>query len=50
VALGIDPYPRAAEARFDGVTGAPPGVEPLDDTAARPFARLAALRRRDGEG
>lgn len=50
VALGIDPYPRAPEARFDGVMGAPPGAEPLDDTAARPFARLAALRRDRDEG
>jgi hypothetical protein len=44
VALGIDPYPRAPEARFDGAAGAPPGAEPLTDEAARPFARLAALR------
>ncbi len=45
VALGIDPYPRRPDARFDGLEGTPPGAEPLD---ARPFARLAALRR-DGE-
>jgi hypothetical protein len=50
VALGIDPYPRAPEARFDGAAGAPPGAEPLDEAAARPFAKLAALRRDRDEG
>jgi len=47
VALGIDPYPRRPDARFEGLEGAPPGTEPLD---ARPFARLAALRRGEGQG
>ncbi len=49
VALAIDPYPRAPGAAFDGVLSAPPGVEPLTDEQARPFAGLAALKAR-GEG
>lgn len=46
VALGIDPYPRRPDASFDGAVHGPPGAEPLTDEAARPFARLSALKRR----
>ena len=45
-ALAIDPYPRKPGAVFEGRRQGPPGSEPLDDEAARPFARLAALRPR----
>lgn len=50
VALGIDPYPRREGAEVGRVLSGPKGAEPLTDEAARPFAGLAALRRRDGEG
>lgn len=43
-ALAIDPYPRKPGATFEGRVVAPPGAEPLDDEAARPFAGLAALK------
>lgn len=49
VALGIDPYPRAAGAEIGSVLKGPDGAEPLTDAAARPFAKLAALRG-GGEG
>ncbi|MGF1660024.1 MAG: DUF177 domain-containing protein [Rubrimonas sp.] len=45
-ALAIDPYPRKPGAVFEGRRHGPAGTEPLDDEAARPFARLAALRPR----
>ena len=44
VALALDPYPRKPGAAFEGRVQGPPGAEPLTDEAARPFARLAALR------
>ncbi len=43
-ALAIDPYPRKPEAAFSGIVKGPPGVEPLTDEAARPFAGLAKLK------
>jgi uncharacterized metal-binding protein YceD (DUF177 family) len=46
-ALAIDPYPRRPDAAFDGVIKGPPGVAPMTDEDARPFARLAALKDRD---
>lgn len=49
-ALGLDPYPRRADAAFDGRVQGPPDAEPLTDEAARPFARLSALKRPDGDG
>ena len=49
VALALDPYPRKPGAAFDGRVQGPPGAEPLTDEAARPFAKLAALRDRGGE-
>lgn len=51
-ALALDPYPRAKGASFAALSAAPPGVEALTDADARPFARLAALKRamEGGEG
>lgn len=53
-ALHLDPFPRAPGADFDSALAAPPGVEPLTDAAAKPFAALKALKTRanaeqDGE-
>lgn len=42
--LAIDPYPRAEGAALGTTLAGPPGVAPLTDEAARPFAALAALR------
>lgn len=50
VALAIDPYPRAPGAAFEGARSAPPGVAPLTDEQARPFAALAALKVRGERG
>ena len=44
-ALAMDPYPRKPDAAFGGIVTGPPGVAPLTDEAARPFARLATLKR-----
>jgi uncharacterized metal-binding protein YceD (DUF177 family) len=49
-ALGVDPYPRRADAAFGAHVHGPPGVEPLTDEAARPFAKLAALKGGRSEG
>ncbi len=46
LALAIDPYPRAEGAELAARIAGPPGVEPLTDEAARPFAKLAALAKR----
>lgn len=46
LALGLEPYPRAPGVAFESRIVAPPGVEPLTDEAARPFAGLAALKSR----
>lgn len=43
-ALAIDPYPRKPDAAFEGAVKGPPGVAPMTDEDARPFARLAALK------
>lgn len=48
-ALAMDPYPRRPDAGFQGVVQGPPGVAPMTDEDARPFARLAALRKEAGE-
>lgn len=45
-ALAIDPYPRATDVEVERLSAAPPDAAPLDDAAARPFAGLAALKRR----
>ena len=45
--LMLDPYPRAAGAELGPASFAPPGVAPLEDEEEeRPFAALAALKRR----
>ena len=44
IALALPAYPRSADAALDVSTFGPPGVAPLTDEAARPFAGLAALR------
>jgi len=50
VALAIDPYPRAPDARFEGRASRPDGAAPLEDRRRSPFADLAALRGRlEGE-
>lgn len=46
LALAIDPYPRAPGAEIGTARKAPPGAEPLDPEAEKPFAALAALRAR----
>jgi len=46
VALAIDPYPRAPDARFEGRASRPDGAAPLEDRRRSPFADLAALRGR----
>ncbi len=51
LALGLDPYPRAAGAELGHRLAGPPGAEPLTDAAMRPFAGLAALKRKlEGDG
>lgn len=50
LALMLDPYPRAEGAELGRAAFAPPGVAPIDDEELRPFAGLAALKRRLGKG
>lgn len=49
-ALGIDPYPRRADAAFDGRLHGPPGSAPMTDEDARPFARLSMLKNAAKDG
>jgi len=44
LALALPPYPRSTETPLDSVQFAPPGVTPLTDADAKPFAALAALK------
>ncbi|MEO0819897.1 MAG: DUF177 domain-containing protein [Pseudomonadota bacterium] len=44
LALGIDPYPRKEGEAHGAQIYAPPGLAPLTDEAAHPFASLAALK------
>ncbi len=46
LALAIEPYPRAEGAALGERLAAPPGAAPLTDEAMRPFAGLAALKRK----
>lgn len=46
LALALPPYPRAPGAELGEAVFAEPGVEPMTDEAARPFAGLASLRDR----
>lgn len=52
LALAVPDFPRATGAEDLDLTAAPPGAAPLDDEAVKPFAGLAALKRRmeDGDG
>ncbi|MEL6196990.1 MAG: DUF177 domain-containing protein [Pseudomonadota bacterium] len=50
LALALDPFPRRDGAAHGAAVYAPPGVDPLTDEAARPFAGLAALKARLGDG
>ncbi|MEM0942831.1 MAG: DUF177 domain-containing protein [Pseudomonadota bacterium] len=51
LALAIDPYPRAKGAALERHLFAAPGVKPMTDEEARPFAALAALKDKlTGEG
>jgi len=42
--LALPAYPRASGADLSMTTAGPPGSEPLDEAAMRPFAALAALK------
>ncbi|MEM8790763.1 MAG: DUF177 domain-containing protein [Pseudomonadota bacterium] len=44
LALALDPYPRADGAKLETSAFTEPGVAPMTDEDARPFAKLAALR------
>ncbi|MEM7188908.1 MAG: DUF177 domain-containing protein [Pseudomonadota bacterium] len=44
LALALEPYPRTKGAELEQDTAMPPGSEPLDDEAAKPFAALNKLR------
>lgn len=44
IALALDPYPRAEGAALKTHIFAAPGVKPMTDEDARPFAKLAALK------
>jgi uncharacterized metal-binding protein YceD (DUF177 family) len=50
LSLAVPAYPRSEGAEAIDLTAAPPGAEPIDDEAARPFAGLAALRARMEDG
>ncbi|MBY8977692.1 DUF177 domain-containing protein [Rhodobacteraceae bacterium NNCM2] len=49
LALSIDPYPRAEGAELKTCVFAEPGIKPMTDEDARPFAKLAALREKLGD-
>lgn len=44
VSLALPPYPRSTETPLESARFAPPGVAPLTDADAKPFAALAALK------
>ncbi|WP_342748693.1 DUF177 domain-containing protein [Litoreibacter ponti] len=44
LALALPPFPRAEGAELGQRDFAPPGAEPLDDDAVKPFAGLAELK------
>jgi len=53
LALALPAYPRAAEAQGEApaaARAAPPGVAPMSDQDARPFASLSALRDKLAKG
>lgn len=49
VALALPTYPRAEGAALETQVFAEPGIEPMTDEDAKPFARLAALRDKMGD-
>jgi uncharacterized metal-binding protein YceD (DUF177 family) len=49
LALALPAYPRRPDAAPGDAAAAPPGAQPLDDAATRPFADLASLRDRLGK-
>lgn len=49
LALALPAYPRAASASLAQTQFAPPGVAPLSDADAKPFAALAALKDKLGD-
>jgi uncharacterized metal-binding protein YceD (DUF177 family) len=50
LSLALPPYPRAPGAEFGAAHYAAPGVTPLTDETLRPFAGLADLLKKRGEG
>jgi uncharacterized metal-binding protein YceD (DUF177 family) len=50
LALALPAYPRREGAALAVVASAPPGAAPLLDAEVRPFAALAALRGKAGDG
>jgi hypothetical protein len=51
LALALPAYPRRDGATLGAhAASAPPGAAPLTDAEVRPFAALAALRAKYGEG
>lgn len=46
LALALPPYPRSDGAALERTTFAPDGVEPIRDEDMKPFAGLAALKKR----
>lgn len=46
VSLALPAFPRTDGAELDQTTFGPPGVDPLTDAGARPFASLASLKDR----
>ena len=44
LALALDPYPRAADAKLEDAQFAGPGVAPMTDADLKPFAKLASLK------
>lgn len=49
LSLALPPYPRSADAALEQANFAPPGTVPLTDADAKPFAALAALKRKLGD-
>ena len=45
LALSLDPYPRAAGVAFAGASARPRDAAPIEETAPKPFASLAALKK-----
>jgi uncharacterized metal-binding protein YceD (DUF177 family) len=50
LALALPAYPRRSGARLAVAASAPPGAAPLVDSEVKPFAALASLRAKMGEG